>query len=816
MATQVIDTPGGITFAGFYYPEILRELLDYLRLRKEELGLTDENMYEVHVQLLRAFANVGHLNNTRLDTVATELLIDSCNLLESAKRLLRLMGIELKTATPAVVSLVMKLSEVTTVDTTEFIPSLSAWATRSSPPLVYEALDGSDLARGDRVGYVYGLEQVETGTGSVDVSAPSTFTRSGGSWPSDVVGQHLFVSGSYYDNSGEFRVTERLSNTDVTVVRIPGSVEPAFESESGLTWRLCEFTDDYAVEAYTPSSSFQPWATVHAGDCLYIGHDQIMTTRVDLTFVTPGDDFTGVWEYFDDERSLFNPDSVTDNGSTLTLVIDALIGSADAALGLGTEVRVTCLKTGSSEVITSTHSGMGGNNRVTTRSLLGQITPSTDVTDYTVTAAWVPFAQQSSDTDYLRGDDYTEWELPQTEERSWLLTDVNLVEAMWFRFRVTAIGGGPTAPVIEDIDISQGDQYVSVDATQGETVGPRTIGSSTGRADQEFLLPDTPFLDDSELVEVDESGAGVWVTYTKITSLTDAGATTRAYVIEVDSKDQAKIRFGDGVNGKIPPAGASNIRATYRIGGDTDGNVGPDTILSNEDGVNGISEVWNPRPATGWRMKDGGTEADLKRIKRDGPARTRTRGTASNCPEVERMAREEFVDDYGTKPVARAWAVEEGFGPKTVKLIAVGAGGTLLSRMQLDACDLYFNGDRYARPPVKGVFIANHRVTTINYSPSLVTVQATVSWSGGSAAEITNALLAYLTPLALEDDGATYVWDFEDQVSFSRVYALIHAVSPQITDVPLLLLNGEAESINLGMNQLPVTTAASISISVQG
>ena len=77
MATQVIETPGGIAFAGFYYPEILRELLAFLRNNKDRIGLTDENEFEVHVQLVRSFALVGHLNNTRLDVVATELLLDS-------------------------------------------------------------------------------------------------------------------------------------------------------------------------------------------------------------------------------------------------------------------------------------------------------------------------------------------------------------------------------------------------------------------------------------------------------------------------------------------------------------------------------------------------------------------------------------------------------------------------------------------------------------------------------------------------------------------------------------------------------------------
>ena len=40
MTTRVIDTPGGIDFSGFYYPEIKRNVLTFLRQNKERLGLT--------------------------------------------------------------------------------------------------------------------------------------------------------------------------------------------------------------------------------------------------------------------------------------------------------------------------------------------------------------------------------------------------------------------------------------------------------------------------------------------------------------------------------------------------------------------------------------------------------------------------------------------------------------------------------------------------------------------------------------------------------------------------------------------------------
>jgi hypothetical protein len=820
MATQVIATPGGIAFSGFYFPEILRELLQFLRENKERIGLTDENEFEVHVQLLRAFALVGHLNNTRLDVVATELLIDSANLLESVKRLLRLIGIELLSATPAVADVVMKLSESTSVDLVDFVPTLSEFATESTPPITFEDLVGSDMDRTDQVSHCFGLEGVDSGTGFVSSASPEVFSRDSGAWGTGVstpVGSHLFLTGSgpAYQNGGEYRVTQRLNNTDVRVVKIPGSQSAGFITESGLLWTLRAFTADGAAAVNAVGPTFQPWAalsgSINNGDCLFVAHEHAQFSQLDFdltTFVTGG--LTGVWEYFDSERSAFVPTSVVDLGSTLRFDCTSLLGVLSRS---GAEITVTYLKTGAKETVTSIFAG--GINRITTSGLLGQVTPSTDQTDYSLTADWVPFDNIEDTSSDLTADGLARWDLPQTIDRSWLVTDVNLIEANWSRYRVVTPTSG-TPPVFDTIQLDQGDLYVIRPCTQGETIGPQVIGSSTGAASQTFRLPETPYLDDTETIEVDEGGAGTWIEYTHVLNFLNSTSTSRHYMRQTDATDRASIIFGDGINGKVPPAGIDNVRAAYRIGGDIDGNVGPDTIVVNADGVNGISEVYNPRSAVGWRIKDGGNAADLARLKRDAPAGLRTRDRAVNGDDAQRLAINKFVDSNGTKPVVRAFAEEEKFGPKTVGLLVVGAGGTTLTGTQLEDLEEYFNGDKFARPPTSGVLVANQELTAVNFEPSLITIEATVVWPGGSAEAIKNALLAFVTPLAVEEeDGITWVFDFGDKVSYSKVHQLIHDVDPNIRDIPVLLINGSQASAPLGANELPITTAASIEINAQ-
>ncbi|KKN81439.1 hypothetical protein LCGC14_0320520 [marine sediment metagenome] len=812
MTTRVIDTPGGIDFSGFYFPEIKRNVLTFLRQNKERLGLTDENDFEVHVNLLSAFALVGHLANTRLDTVATELLIDSAALLESVKRLLRLMGIELKSAGPAKVDAVLKLSEVTSINQTSFIPQLAEFASSDVPAITYEDLTGSDQDRTDQLSNAFGLEETEDDGGSITLAAASTnpdvLVRSSGTWATDVLGQHLFLEGTPLNGGGEFRVSERINATDIRLITVPSSKKAAFVTETLTKWSVKKFTADAATSLNSVGPTFVPWATVAVQDMIFVSHKHVQWNQIDVdltVFAAAG--LKVRWEYFDAQLSAFVPKLVTDLGGTLEFDLETLLGTTD---GNGALVTVTFLPSGKKETITSVFSG--GKNKITTTDLLGQTTASVDVNDYLVQSDWAPFDNVTDGSSELTADGAISFDHPQSLTRRWRDTEVNLVTGFWIRGRVVAVGA--TGPTFDTIKIDQGDQFMFRTVTQGETIGPQIVGSSTGLASINVELPETPFIDDTELIEVDEGGAGTFIPYTRVASFLNSSATARHYVRETNAQDRATVRFGDGIRGKIPPAGNDNIQATYRVGGEVNGNIGPDTMTTNADGVTGIADVNNPRAGFGWRIKDGGDDTDLERIKREGPAELRTRKTASTTDDVELLAKNDFTDADGVKAIVRAFAEEEKFGIKTIGLLVVGAGGTTLSRDQLDSADLFFNGDRFARPPVKGALVMNHKLTSLNFEPRLITVVATVVWPNGDANAIRSVLLNFLTPLKLEDDGSTFVWDFGGLVSFSKVHQLIHRVDPAISDVKTLTLNGAALSVSLTANQLPTSQAASIQINI--
>ncbi len=72
----------------------------------------------------------------------------------------------------------------------------------------------------------------------------------------------------------------------------------------------------------------------------------------------------------------------------------------------------------------------------------------------------------------------------------------------------------------------------------------------------------------------------------------------RAFVVEVESSGEARLRFGDGIFGRQPPE-FSRLAATYRVGSGSAGNVGRETILHAFTPLPGILALRNPLPAQG-------------------------------------------------------------------------------------------------------------------------------------------------------------------------------------------------------------------------
>lgn len=112
---------------------------------------------------------------------------------------------------------------------------------------------------------------------------------------------------------------------------------------------------------------------------------------------------------------------------------------------------------------------------------------------------------------------------------------------------------------------------VAVDATQGQTITNENVGSSNGTSDQEFVLDETPVINNSISVTVNNT------VYLSVPYLIDAAGTDPVFLATTDAEDVTRVVFGDGVSGRIPPAN-SQILVTYRVGGGVIGNVNANSL----------------------------------------------------------------------------------------------------------------------------------------------------------------------------------------------------------------------------------------------
>lgn len=107
------------------------------------------------------------------------------------------------------------------------------------------------------------------------------------------------------------------------------------------------------------------------------------------------------------------------------------------------------------------------------------------------------------------------------------------------------------------------------------TVNGELIGTSDGLPAQSFELGETPVVEDS--VEIYVQDGALFVKWTEVQHLTDFGPNDQVYTSSLDENDVVTINFGDGVSGSIPTL-YSEIRAKYTVGGGNAGNIDADTV----------------------------------------------------------------------------------------------------------------------------------------------------------------------------------------------------------------------------------------------
>jgi len=175
-------------------------------------------------------------------------------------------------------------------------------------------------------------------------------------------------------------------------------------------------------------------------------------------------------------------------------------------------------------------------------------------------------------------------------------------------------------------------------ATHGETVH-QILGSGSARlAHQRYTLKHAPLTHvGAENEDGTEAALEVRVNdirWHEMPSLFTAGPDDRAYTLRTDETGAGTIQFGDGRRGARLPTGQDNVRARYRKGIGSEGNLESgqlSQLLTRPLGLKGVS---NPLPSA------GGVDADTaEHARRNMPLGVRTLGRVVSVQDYSDYAR---------------------------------------------------------------------------------------------------------------------------------------------------------------------------------
>jgi predicted phage baseplate assembly protein len=121
-----------------------------------------------------------------------------------------------------------------------------------------------------------------------------------------------------------------------------------------------------------------------------------------------------------------------------------------------------------------------------------------------------------------------------------------------------------------------GVQYVVANGAQvwqSRKANPEFLGTGNGQADQSYSLINSPALDNTLILQVEEPSG--WVQWNEVDGFYASAPDARDYTLDLEA---GTVSFGNGVQG-YPPQIGQRIRALeYRYGGGAAGNAAPGAI----------------------------------------------------------------------------------------------------------------------------------------------------------------------------------------------------------------------------------------------
>lgn len=173
------------------------------------------------------------------------------------------------------------------------------------------------------------------------------------------------------------------------------------------------------------------------------------------------------------------------------------------------------------------------------------------------------------------------------------------------------------------------------------------LGTSSGVANQVYVLSENEVVEDT--LEVYVQSGDIYEPWAKVTHLADFGPSDAVYTTQIDENNFVYVIFGDGISGAIPN-NLAGVKASYRVGGGSIGNINAGTLDTIEripgltsTQVNALTEfvsVANPAdPLTNIGIGVGGADPeDNRSIRRNAARALRTANRAVSLQDYADLA----------------------------------------------------------------------------------------------------------------------------------------------------------------------------------
>ena len=316
-----------------------------------------------------------------------------------------------------------------------------------------------------------------------------------------------------------------------------------------------------------------------------------------------------------------------------------------------------------------------------------------------------------------------------------------------------------------------------VAVTHGETVGDEVLGSGDGTARQSFPLRRGPltYLPSTAPEAVTAVTSTLLVTvngvrWSERPTLVGSGPQAQEFTTTLDDAGQTTVVFGDGFAGAVPATGKDNVRARYRKGLGTSGNVPAGGVEQLIDSLPGLQKVTSPLPSS------GGADAEtVAQIRVNAPGSVRAFGRAVSAEDYAALALTyPGIVKAGAMWATRSPATRQAFAHPYVQLTLATANRVPLAENLVVAAALRSFLDKRRDPNVP--------LRILDFTPVYVDVALTVDVDDRFPRQATLARVQAALRPALNADGTPGYFAFErlqfgESIHLSAVYAAVHAVA---------------------------------------